>query len=598
MQESSYWSRTAGSVSRRSVLRGGAAGIAGLAGAALIGCGETKKDAAPAGTAAAGTPTAVASTQTAKKGGTLRISGQLTGDVPSLDYDRSNSSALGSITNLTGVKLTQWDERPDSPGPVENVIPDLAESWETPDQGTTWNFKLRKGVKTSDGLEVKAEDVIWSLNRGAGGVRSPQGLVQSNMSDIYSARTGKAEVNARAIDEYTLQIKLAKPDADFLAIMGSHWWTVEHKDVITKKGTDLGKTAPGWGDIIGVDQIRGGGPYYPSEYVPASGFKMKRNPNFYDSNLAYLDGIDHPFILDPAAAAAALQAGQLDAFGPLTQFTVNQGLDLQKSANLQVDWQPCMVWNPWVFDMRSKPFNDVRVRRALSHAIDRQSWIKNLLQGRGRNGTMVLPWLTYWAMDPAKMGEDGKYINTYDPAEAKKLLTAAGVEKFRFTLQTSNIGAYTVTYPFADLMTSMLSSVGITQETKIVDYAAHIGGKTFPDNGIYQSFIVRPDIQSYAYAQVGMGGGLVGGADVYGELAKNEPEYVAFRELAEKQRLTQDRSARKELVGDMQKRWAKNVWNFYWPSPDSPVVSNKKVHNFRPPPGWNWNVMKYVWKDA
>ena len=598
MTESNYWSRFGGAVSRRTILRGGAVGVAGLAGAALIGCGDTKKDAAPAGTAAAGTPTAVASNQTAKKGGTLRISGQLTGDVPSLDYDRSNSSALGSITNLTGVKLTQWDERPDSPGPVENVIPDLAASWESPDQGTTWTFKLKKAVKTSDGLEVKAEDVVWSLNRQAQGIRSPQGLVQSNMPDIYSARTGKADINAKAIDEYTLQFKLAKPDADFLSMMGGHWWSVEHKDVITKKGTDQGKTAPGWGDIIGVDQIRGGGPYYPSEYVPASGFKMKRNPNFYDSNLAYLDGIDHPFILDPAAAAAALQAGQLDAFGPLTQFTVNQGLDLSKAANLQVDWQPCMVWNPWVFDMRNKPFNDVRVRRALSHAIDRQSWIKNLLQGRGRNGTMVLPWLTYWAMDPAKMGEDGKYINTYDPAESKKLLTAAGAEKFKFTLQTSNIGAYTVTYPFADLMTSMLANVGITQETKIVDYAAHIGGKTFPDNGIYQSFIVRPDIQSYAYAQVGLGGGLVGGADVYGELAKNEPEYVAFRELAEKQRLTQDRNARKELVNDMQKRWAKNVWNFYWPSPDSPVVSNKKVHNFRPPPGWNWNIMKYVWKDA
>ena len=40
------------------------------------------------------------------------------------------------------------------------------------------------------------------------------------------------------------------------------------------------------------------------------------------------------------------------------------------------------------------------------------------------------------------------------------------------------------------------------------------------------------------------------------------------------------------------------MWNFYWPAPDSPVVSNKKVHNFRPPPGWNWNIMKYVWKDA
>ena len=71
-----------------------------------------------------------------------------------------------------------------------------------------------------------------------------------------------------------------------------------------------------------------------------------------------------------------------------------------------------------------------------------------------------------------------------------------------------------------------------------------------------------------------------------------------LRDIAEKQRLTQDRNARKELVGDMQKRMAKNVWNFYWPAPDSPVVSSKKVHNFRPPPGWNWNIMKYVWKDA
>ncbi|MDA0302237.1 MAG: ABC transporter substrate-binding protein, partial [Chloroflexi bacterium] len=584
---------------RRAVLRRGLAGVAGLTGAALIGCGDSGgQTPTPVGTAASGTPTAVTGTRTPRRGGTLRISGQLTGDVPSLDYDRSNSSALGSITNLTGVKLTQWDERPDSPGPVENVIPDLAESWESPDQGLTWTFKLRAGVQTSDGLEVTAEDVVWSLNRQSNGIRSPQGLVQANMPDMYTRRAdGRADVNATAIDRRTVQFKLAKPDADFLAIMGSHWWTVEHRDVITKKGAAPGKTASGWGDVSGVDQIRGGGPYYPTEYVPASGFKLKRNPNYYDASLGYLDGIDHPFILDPSAAAAALQAGQLDAFGPLTQFTVNQGLELQRSPNLQVDWQPCMVWNPWIFDLRAPPFNDVRVRRALALAIDRESWIKNLLLGRGRNGSMVLPWLTYWAVDPAKMREDGRYFTTYNPAEAKQLLAAAGHEKFKFTLQTSNIGAYTVTYPFADLMTSMLAAVGISQDTRIVDYAAHIGGKTFPERGVYQSFIVRPDIQSYAYAQVGMGGGLVGGADVYGALAQADPEYVAFREIAEKQRLTQDRNARRELVADMQKRWARNVWNYYWPAPDSPVVSNKKVHNFRPPPGWNWNIMKHVWKE-
>jgi len=594
MTESRYWGRT--SMSRRSMLRGSAVGAAGLAGAALIGCGGGGSDATPAatGTAVSGTPTAVASAKTAKKGGTLRIAGQLTGDVPGLDYDRGLGSAMGSIANLAGVKLTQWDERPDSPGPVENVIPDFAESWETPDQGTTWNFKLRKGVKTSDGLEVKASDVVWTLERQAA-IRTPTGYLQTNLPDAY---TGK-KPNATAIDDYTLQIKMNKPDADFLALMGSHWWTIEHKEVITKKDSAPGKTAPGYGDITGVDQIRGAGPYFPAEYVPASGFKLKRNPNFYDTNIAYMDGIDHPFILDPAAAAAALQAEQLDAYGPLTQFTTQQGLELQKSDKLQVDWQPCMVWNPWIFDMTQAPFNDIRVRSALAKAVDRESWIKSLYGGRGRNGTMVLPWLTYWALDPAKMGADADPSFKFDPAESKKLLTAAGVEKLSFNLQTSNIGAYTVTYPFADLMKSMLANVGITQETKIVDYAAHLRNTDTARKGVYQSFIVRPDVQSYAFAQVGGGGAKVGSSmDSWGELKKSDKEYQAFTEVMEKQRVVLDRNARREMIYDMQKRMAKNVWNFYWPAPDSPIVSNKKVHNFRPPPGWNWNIMKYVWKDA
>ncbi len=593
MSNAGYWSGSH-QVSRRSVLRGGAAGAVGLAGAALIGCSSGTSKPTAGGTAVAGTATAVTGGAQAKKGGTLRIAGQLSGDVPGLDLDRVGGSAMGSVANITGVKLTQWDERPDSPGPVENVIPDLAESWETPDQGLTWNFKLRKGVKTPDGLEAKAQDVVWTLERQSA-IKTPAGGLQVNFPSLY---TGK-KPNATAIDDYTLQIKVAKPDADVLSMLGQHTWAVEHKEVVTKKGTDLGKTAPGYGDIISIEQVRGAGPYYPTEYVPASGFKFKKNPNFYDSSIAYLDGIDHPLILDPAAAAAALQAEQLDAFGPLTQFSVQQGLELEKAKNLQVNWQPCMVWNPWIFDMTQAPFNDVRVRSAVAKAVDRESWVKNLYGGRGRNGTMVLPWLTYWALDPSKMGADGDPSFKYDPAESKKLLAAAGTEKLQFPLQTSNIGSYTVTYPFADLMKSMLANVGVTMDIKIVEYASHLRNTDAAKKGVYQSFIVRPDIQTYAFAQVGGGGALVGASmDSWGALAKNDKEYVAFLDVMEKQRLTQDRNARREVVYDMQKRMAKNVWNFYWPAPDSPVVSNKKVHNFRPPPGWNWNIMKYVWKDA
>ncbi|MEX2446130.1 MAG: ABC transporter substrate-binding protein, partial [Dehalococcoidia bacterium] len=358
-----YWTRQAARqrLTRRRFLGSTAAAGAGLAGAALIGCGggdggdgggggsDTRGAVTPvpntSGGAAVGTPTAVAGGGAAQRGGTLRIAGQLTGDVPSLDYDRTNASAMGSIWNLAGAKLTQWDERPDSPGPVEAVIPDLAESWESPDEGLTWTFRLRQDAQTSDGLPVTAEDVVWSFQR-QGEIRTPLGLLEANLRDMYP----EGQPSATAIDDYTVQIKLLNPDADFLALMGSHWWSVTHESVITKDGSAPGETAPGWGDVTGVDQIRGGGPYYPTEYVPASGFKLARNPNFYDPEIAYFDEIDHPLIVDTTAAAAALQAEQLDAFGPLTQFTVQQGMELEQSENLQVDWQPCMVWNPWIFD--------------------------------------------------------------------------------------------------------------------------------------------------------------------------------------------------------------------------------------------------------
>ena len=318
-------------ISRRALLRVGARVSGGLAGAALIGCASiTSTRSAPTGTPAAGTPTPVpAASGGPRRGGVLRISGQITGDLPGLDYARSGSSTIGSVANLAGVKLTQWDERPDSAGPVENVIPDLAESWETPDQGLTWTFKLRKGARTSDGLEATADDVVWSLNRQAN-VRDSLGLLQSNMPDLYTRSGARAEVNAKAIDPYTVQFKLPRPDADFLSMTGSHWWTVEHRDVVTKK-------AAGWGEITGIDQIRGAGPYFPSEHIPATGLRFKRNANFYDASLAHLDGIEHPFVLDPSAAVTALQNDQLDAFGPLSPFSVAQGIELQKSEQLQVN---------------------------------------------------------------------------------------------------------------------------------------------------------------------------------------------------------------------------------------------------------------------
>ena len=97
MGDQQYWmTRGAGGISRRRFLGTSALAGAGLASAALIGCSSGSKTAAPAGSAVQGTPTAVANASAAKRGGVLRIAGQLGGDVPSLDYDRTNGSSDGS----------------------------------------------------------------------------------------------------------------------------------------------------------------------------------------------------------------------------------------------------------------------------------------------------------------------------------------------------------------------------------------------------------------------------------------------------------------------------------------------------------------------
>ena len=152
-------------------------------------------------------------------------------------------------------------------------------------------------------------------------MRDPSGLLPIFMAELFTER----EPNAEAVDDQTVKTFLNAPDADYLSIMGSHWWTVETKEAITRNGTELGEK--GFGDIVSVEQMRGAGPFYPTEYVPASGFKLARNPHYYASELPYVDEIDHPLILDPTAAAAALEAGELDAFGPLISFPINLAFD-------------------------------------------------------------------------------------------------------------------------------------------------------------------------------------------------------------------------------------------------------------------------------
>ena len=575
------WRRRLG---RRALLRRVSGAGAGLAGAYLLACGGDKKEEEALSTPATGEQPRAAATASgpAKRGGTLRISGQIAGDAPALDYFKVGSSIPGTVNNVAGSKLVQWNEAPDrGDTPVEQVLPDLATKWESAD-GLTYTFTLRPGVQFPNGREVTSEDVKWSMERNAAvGTLLPR--------TVPALFTGK-QPNVQTPDKYTVVAKLNEQDADFLPIMGSHWWSVQTKDV-------MAQSADGWGEITKVEHIRGTGPYQPTEYVPASHFTFERNPKFYDTSLAYVDKIDHRLIAEPSAAAAALRAGQIDAFGPLTLVPINIARDLEKVPTLNVQWHPGMNYWHWHFDVDNPPFNDVRVRRALALAFDRETWIKELYFGRGSNTALIGPYLKYWTLNPKDMGADGKYYTTFDQKEAKSLLTAAGFPNgFSFDVQIANIASHAAAYPMVELAQSMVSEVGIKLNQKVVEYGAHLQSAT-PVGGVYSSWIVRPDIESFVYSIIHPKVAARGGNLLYKNLNEQDNEYKRAVDLMDRQRRTLDLAERRKVVHDLQRLWAQNLWTFYFPVPDSAIIANKSVQNFVPTPGWNAGVWKYVWLD-
>jgi ABC-type transport system substrate-binding protein len=196
------------------------------------------------------------------------------------------------------------------------------------------------------------------------------------------------------------------------------------------------------------------------------------------------------------------------------------------------------------------------------------------------------------------MGEDGRYYTTYDIKEAKALLTAAGYPNgLSYDIRAANIASYTVTYPMIELVQSMVADAGLKQNLKIIDYATHLRTPT-PTNGMQQQWIVRGDIESFVYSSVYYKIPSAIGKNQFQVAYDNDPEYRQAAALMEKQRQTLDLNERKKLVHDLQRIWARNLWTFYYPVPDSPVIANRKVHNFIPTPGWNAGVWKYVWLEG
>ena len=269
------------------------------------------------------------------------------------------------------------------------IVPWLAERWHTSDN-KNYTFFLKRGVRFHNGRELRAADVKFVIDRAM----NPE--TKHPYPDYYAA-IGDIIVK----DDYTITVTLKGITANFLLNMARQGSVVYPREAV-----DTLKSEP-----IGT------GPFKLAEWVRGDRIVLVRNPDYHVKGLPKLDRVTYRFIPDPNAALAALKAGDIDAamFGLGPEHVP----ELQKDARFQVIIGE--TTNDVIMSMNNsrKPYSDVRVRRAITHGINKPEVVKGAMFGLGSVlGTNVDPLNPYFV--------DMSGAIPYDPGKAKKLLAEAG----------------------------------------------------------------------------------------------------------------------------------------------------------------------------
>jgi len=352
-----------------------------------------------------------------KRGGKLRqaLTGGGTGDVldpaQTLDSYMQNIS-FGQLRNC----LTEI-------GADGQLGGELAESWEASAKADSWTFKLRKGVEFHNGKSLEAQDIIETFHHHMG-------------EDSKSAAAGitKAIKEVKADDKHTVTFNLDGGSADFPFLVSDY-----HLCVFPAGGKDF---------------TQGTGGYSLVNFEPGVRTLTKRNPNYWKENAAYFDEVESLFIADVNARTNALKTDQVDVIASPDAKTVNL---LKRDPNVQIlktdgNKQICLP-----MDTRVAPYDNNDVRLALKYAIDREQWLKTILNGNGALG------------NDHPIGPANVYRNTglaqrqYDPDKAKFHLKKAGMSNLKVKFQVADT-AYGGAVDSGALYRETASKCGIDME--------------------------------------------------------------------------------------------------------------------------------------
>jgi peptide/nickel transport system substrate-binding protein len=491
-------------------------------------------------------PTGAPTQEVSQVGGTLVIAASMEPDT--LDMQKTAQSSSWSVMHwVGGALLTSRNGE---------YLPYLAESWTVSDDGRTLDFKLKHDVKFHDGTLLTAQDWVYTFTRA----------MDPEIASPVAASMLGGLVSAEAVDDYTLRLKMSQANAGiFFSLTDRGYLEPLSQESVDTLGDQFGRSP------VGV------GPYIFKEWVTGDHITLVRNPDFTwgpesdDNSGPYtIESIEFRFIPEYSTQIAGLEAGEIDLVSLLPQ-------DVERINDLgivQMFEIPARGFMPYVaLNLSKPPFDDLRVRQALSMAIDREALMGLVIQGMGvvQNGPLSSAVMGYW---PGV--EEIGY--PYDMEQAKTLMAEAGyIANADGILEKDSVALTMPLYVFngddmatktAQALQSSLRELGFNFEIQQMD-----GGVLFPQ-------MLAGDYE------IGISGFIWGEADILnmgfhssqiGVLNyhfTNDPELDA---LLDQERSEMDPVARQEILNTIQQRFVEQVYFIPLFAPNSYYALSNRV---------------------
>ncbi|GHI00569.1 glutathione ABC transporter substrate-binding protein [Neobacillus kokaensis] len=364
-----------------------------------------------------------------KDGGTLIIA--RLSDAENLDHHFMSTINAASVTHGKIYEgLVGRDQNAE-------IKPLLAEEWKQLDD-TTWEFKLRQGVKFHDGTDFNAKAVKATFDRLLDPkVASPRAVVFKMVKEV------------KVIDDYTVQFILSEPFAPLLSILASHEGGIISPKTIEKYGKNI------------IKEPNGTGPFVFESWTPGQEIVFNKNKNYWGKPVS-VDKVVFKVVPEESTRVAMLETGEAHIAEPLSvpmMETVegSQESEVYRSEGFGTEYIG--------FNVQKKPFNDVRVRKAIAHAVEMDSILKGVYNNVGKKANSLLGSKVFGYHPDMKAYE-------YNLNEAKKLLAEAGYPNgFETTLKTMDSKERV---NMAEVLQSQLKGIGIKLNIEVSEYGTFV----------------------------------------------------------------------------------------------------------------------------